>query len=188
MKHITIKDIRDLNPCYDPIKYLPPYWSGSISDILDLSECPIRNRFWVVFKLLPKDLVIDFVCDVVESALFLYSDNPDQRSIDGIYAARERHTITREELNLARAAANDAADIACAAAAVNVAAALAVATANIPVAYSAYATVADTHTEEHDWQIEHLKDKISKQSMEGLTDYKLGCVSCESKRTTKRWE
>lgn len=44
----TIQDIRNLNPCYDPSKYLSEDWHGTALDILRLEECPIEDRIWVV--------------------------------------------------------------------------------------------------------------------------------------------
>jgi hypothetical protein len=48
MKTLTIADIRNLRPCYDPIKFLPETWSGTIIDILDIKECSFEDRLWVI--------------------------------------------------------------------------------------------------------------------------------------------
>lgn len=50
MKQLTIQDIRDLNPCYSPNKFLPEDWSGDIMDILKLEQVPAKDRIWVVVR------------------------------------------------------------------------------------------------------------------------------------------
>lgn len=44
----TIKDIRDLQPCYDPRVYLPNDWSGTALDILQHEHIPMMDKVWVV--------------------------------------------------------------------------------------------------------------------------------------------
>lgn len=48
MKTITINDIRDWDPCYDPSRYLPKEWSGTAVDILNIKEASLNDRLWVV--------------------------------------------------------------------------------------------------------------------------------------------
>lgn len=48
MEQFTIKDLRKLSPCYDPTKYLPEDWQGTVLDILNVTECPAKDRLWVV--------------------------------------------------------------------------------------------------------------------------------------------
>src|SRR5574343_98994 len=50
MNTITIDDIRDWEPCYDPGRYLPEGWSGTALDILAVEECPAEDRLWVVLR------------------------------------------------------------------------------------------------------------------------------------------
>lgn len=50
MKTINIKDIRYLNPCYDPIKHLPEDWSGTIQELLCYEHIPAIDRLWVAVK------------------------------------------------------------------------------------------------------------------------------------------
>jgi len=52
MKQITIKMIRDWDPCYDPVKgksKLPEDWSGTVLDMLDL-KIPFDDRLWVITR------------------------------------------------------------------------------------------------------------------------------------------
>ncbi len=50
LRTITIDDIRDWNPCYDPSRYIPEGWTGTALDILRLKECPAKDRLWVVLR------------------------------------------------------------------------------------------------------------------------------------------
>lgn len=47
---MTIEDIRGLNPCYDPSRYLPEDWQGTALDILRVHECPAQDCLWVVLN------------------------------------------------------------------------------------------------------------------------------------------
>lgn len=49
---ITIQDIRELRPCYDPACYLPEGWEGTIADILRVTACPPADRLWVAAQFL----------------------------------------------------------------------------------------------------------------------------------------
>lgn len=44
---ITIGDIRAAGPCYDPTRYLPEGWTGTIVDILEDERIPEGDRVWV---------------------------------------------------------------------------------------------------------------------------------------------
>ena len=50
MKQFTIDDLRKFNPCYDPAKYLPEDWKGTVIDILNVTDCPANDRLWVVLR------------------------------------------------------------------------------------------------------------------------------------------
>ena len=63
MKQLTIKDIRNLNPCYDPNKYLPEDWTGTVVDILNIEECSATDRIWVAVRLIPRFIVEAFAID-----------------------------------------------------------------------------------------------------------------------------
>ena len=71
MKTITIQDLRDLDPCYDPTKYLPEDWKGNLIDILDVKDCPVKDRLWVVLR---KEFIDEktlhlLACDFAENVL-----------------------------------------------------------------------------------------------------------------------
>jgi len=66
---MNIKDIRDLDPCYDPVKYLSEDWEGSLLDILDVEDCPVVDKLWVVLKLLPDDMNKLFALDCLKTYL-----------------------------------------------------------------------------------------------------------------------
>jgi len=50
MKQFTLEDLRALEPCYDPDRYLPENWSGNALDILDVKEAPFPDRLWLLMR------------------------------------------------------------------------------------------------------------------------------------------
>ncbi len=50
LKTLTIADIRSWSPCYDPERYLPESWSGTVLDLLSLEDIPAEDRAWVVLR------------------------------------------------------------------------------------------------------------------------------------------
>jgi hypothetical protein len=120
MKQITLQEIRDLNPCYDPAKFLPENWTGTVIDILNVENCPAKDRFWVVLR----DKFIDaktlrlFAVWCAREALKLV-DKPDERSIEACNVAEKyaNGKATDEELSAAWADASAAAWAAASAAA-----------------------------------------------------------------------
>lgn len=50
MKVLTMETLRSFKPCYDPIRYLPENWSGTILDIVSIDEIPWEDRLWVVMR------------------------------------------------------------------------------------------------------------------------------------------
>jgi len=107
---ITIADIEALNPCYSPTRYLPEDWKGTLTDILDLKECPAKDRIWVVTKLLDDRTNRLFAVACAREALSLIP-NPDPRSIAACDVA-ERYAngqASDEELAAAGVAAWDVA-------------------------------------------------------------------------------
>jgi hypothetical protein len=115
MNTFTIADIRKLEPCYNPNKYLSEDWTGTAIDILKVDACPVEDRFWVVFH---EDWIDDktlrlFAVWCAREALKLV-DNPNPRSIAACDVA-ERYAngeATKEELVAAWAAARAAARVA----------------------------------------------------------------------------
>ena len=51
MKTYTIADIRKMHPCYDPIRYIPEDWTGTVLDVLKLEDCPAEDRLWVAYRM-----------------------------------------------------------------------------------------------------------------------------------------
>ena len=104
--NITIQDIQAKDPCYDPIKYLPQDWSGTLLDILDIKDCSFDDRFWVVTHFLGDKFNRLFAVYCARQAIALV-ENPDPRSLQAIEIA-ERFAFgqaTKGELAAARAAA-----------------------------------------------------------------------------------
>ncbi len=80
MKIYTIQDIRDLNPCYDPARFLAENWTGTVLDILDVVECLEIDRIWVTVQLIDAKIVRLYAVWCIREALALI-DAPDQRFI-----------------------------------------------------------------------------------------------------------
>ena len=106
MKTITINDIRSLNPCYDPKRYLPENWKGTLVDILEVNECPLKDRLWAVTRFLDDKIDKLFAVYCAREALKLI-DNPDQRAVNVVDVAEKyaHGEATKEELEEARLAA-----------------------------------------------------------------------------------
>ena len=143
--------IRSNNPCYDPARYLPEGWEGSVKGILRHRDIPANDKLWVVFR---KDLLDDktlrlFAVACARRALARVK-NPDLRSLStcDVAEAFANGITTREELTLARAAAYDAATYA--------------AYAAYDAAYDAYDAYADCETEQQwqvGWLLKHLTEE-----------------------------
>lgn len=108
MNIFTIADIRGLDPCYDPAKYLPEDWQGTALDILRVAECPPRDRLWVVCHegWIDDRIMRLFAVWCARRALSLV-DNPDPNSVAACDVA-ERYAngeATRDDLTAARTAA-----------------------------------------------------------------------------------
>lgn len=133
MKALTLADIRDLSPCYDPTKYLPEDWQGTVSDLLKVEDCPAKDRIWVAVHLIDAKTARLFAVWCAREAL-AQAPSPDPRSIAACDVA-ERYAhgqATDEERRAARAAAR-------AAEAAWAARAAAYAAADSAAAYAAYA-------------------------------------------------
>jgi hypothetical protein len=79
VKTYTLDDIRELGPCYDPAKYAPEAWEGTLVDILDAQAVPVADRLWVVTGLLDDRTNRLFAVWCARRALARV-DNPDVRS------------------------------------------------------------------------------------------------------------
>jgi len=112
MEIITLQQIRDFNPCYDPTKYLPENWQGTALDILNVTDCPADDRLWVVLR---KEFLSDkslrlFAVWCARQALAIPGNESEVCSNTCDVAERYANgNATNEELAAARAAARDAA-------------------------------------------------------------------------------
>ena len=132
-KTFTITDIRLWEPCYDPARYLPEEWEGTVADILRKNEIPAHDRLWVVCR---KGLISDkilrlFAVWCARQVEHLMTDKRSIRALDvaeayanGVAsaaardAARDAASAASEAARAAqRAAASDAASDAASAAA-----------------------------------------------------------------------
>jgi hypothetical protein len=106
---VKLDDIRKLNPCYDPTRYLPEDWEGSVSDILRLDACPEKDRIWVAVRLLDEKTSRMFAVWRAREALSKVP-NPDPRSMAACEVV-ERYAhgqATAEEMAAAAEAARAA--------------------------------------------------------------------------------
>jgi hypothetical protein len=46
----SMKDVRRFGPCYDPIKYIPETWNGTVVDVLKMKNVPPQDKLWVVCR------------------------------------------------------------------------------------------------------------------------------------------
>jgi hypothetical protein len=103
---VKLEDIRKLNPCYDPNRYLPEDWQGTVADILRLEACPEKDRIWVAVRLIDEKASRLFAAWRAREAL-LQVPNPDPRSMAACeFVERYVHgQATEEEMEaVARAA------------------------------------------------------------------------------------
>ena len=108
MTKITLQQVRDFNPCYDPVKYLPENWEGTAIDILNVTGCPAEDRLWVVLR---KEFLSDkslrlFAVWCARQALAIPGNESEVCSNTCDVAERYANgEATDEELAAARAAA-----------------------------------------------------------------------------------
>lgn len=116
MNTFTIEDIRKLNPCYNPSKFLPETWTGTALDILNVEACPAEDRLWVVCHdgwIYDRTLRL-FAVWCARQVEHLMTDERSKTALN----VAERYAngqATDEELAAARAAARAAANAAWAA-------------------------------------------------------------------------
>jgi hypothetical protein len=103
MKTITIKDIQNLKPCYDPNKFLSENWAGTILDILDLKDVKVEEKFWVVLRpdFLDEKTLKLFAIKCCREIKYLIEDERSLKALD-IAEAYILGKATKEELELAR--------------------------------------------------------------------------------------
>jgi len=132
---LTLKDIRDLGPCYDPSKFLPADWKGNAIDILNVKKCPAKDRLWVVLheNIIPIETMVSFACWNARQGLRVSGQN-DERCLKAIKLAekwvKDKTKVSSQELRFAAAAAAAAYAAAAAAAAADAAAYAAAAAAD----------------------------------------------------------
>ncbi len=68
MGKITLKEIRDLDPCYDPSLHMKEDWEGTLVDFLQIDVIPNHDRIWVAVRLAPRTLVEIFAIDCAFAA------------------------------------------------------------------------------------------------------------------------
>lgn len=105
MKQFDYKYIKSLDPCYDPIRFIPKDWTGNALDILKLEGPSVEDKFFVVLR---EGLISDktlrlFAVWAYRQTLEFVKD-PDPRSLKAAEVA-EAYALgkaTDEELKSAR--------------------------------------------------------------------------------------
>ena len=107
MKKYTVKEIRDLDPCFDPLE-IEGITEDSTATLLEILELPIEDedKIWVASKLLTDKQNRLFAVWCTREALKLV-ENPDIRSIEACNVAERfaNGNATKEELDFAYSAA-----------------------------------------------------------------------------------
>jgi hypothetical protein len=110
MKVLTMETLRSYAPCYDPSRYFPEDWSGTVLDIVMDNRIPWEDRLWVTMR---DDLVSDklmrlFAVWCARQVQHLMTDERSIRALDVAEAFANGNT-PRQELDAARDAARAAA-------------------------------------------------------------------------------
>jgi hypothetical protein len=101
MKLFSLADLRELKPCYDPVRYLPEDWLGTVVDLLQVDACPPTDRIWIATKLIDEKTARLFFIWCVREDLKL--TNTDPRAFEACDVA-ERYAhgqATADELRVA---------------------------------------------------------------------------------------
>jgi hypothetical protein len=110
MKVISIETLRSYSPCYDPSKYFPEDWKGTVLDIIVDERIPWEDRLWATMR---SDLVSEKLMRLfaVWCARQVQRLMKEERSLKALDVAEDfaNGKATREELTAARDAAWDAA-------------------------------------------------------------------------------
>ena len=128
----TIKDIRDCQPCYDPLRYISEDWVGTERDILLAEQVPVKDRIWLILRLRP-DIAVEFAEDCANRAKQYDAADAADAADDAAYAYAAAAYAARAAAVYATADAAAAADAAYAAAAY---------AARVAAVYAAYAAAA----------------------------------------------
>ena len=109
-RKITIQNIRDKSPCYNPDKFLPQDWKGRLSDILKIKECPAIDRLWVVRQWQTKKVSVQFAIACAERCLpnfeKVMGDNGPRKAIEAAKAYLKNPSMRTKQA--ARSAARSA--------------------------------------------------------------------------------
>jgi hypothetical protein len=114
IKKLTIKDIRDLNPCYDPSVYLSEDWTGTVLYILEMDNVPAADRIWVVLRLIDRFTVEVFAldCAFAANSYAIATASAASAASAAAYAAAANSYATASAAAYAYAAASAAASAA----------------------------------------------------------------------------
>jgi hypothetical protein len=108
---IDMKFLRDLDPCYDPIKYLPEDFRGTALDILNHKEIPAKDKLWVCLRtyVLDEKTLRLFSVKCARYATNLLTDKAFAAKLNDLIDVSEKYALglaTEEERIASRIAAN----------------------------------------------------------------------------------
>jgi hypothetical protein len=110
MKTITVSDIRGMNPCYDPSRYLKEDFEGTLIDLLKNEKIPAVDRLWVcVRQTLLTDKELQLYGLVCARMCEKYAISKEVKECNDVVERFLEGKATREELFAAGSAAGSAA-------------------------------------------------------------------------------
>ena len=136
---INLEYIKELKPCKNRLaNYIEHYrsFTGGLSEFLDLDKITHKDKLWVYFRSIPKEIIGLVVADFAENVLHIYeSKYPNNKASRLAIEAARSTTMTNQEKRAAAYAAASASSAADAAA--DAAAAYAADAAYAAAAYAA---------------------------------------------------
>lgn len=103
---ITYDDILALNPCYNPIKYIPKDWKGTVLDICNMDDVKSEDKLWVVLReeFISEKVLRLFAVACCREIQHLMTDPRSLKALD-VAEAYANGKATKEELRTAANAA-----------------------------------------------------------------------------------
>ncbi len=103
---LTYNQIVEFGPCYDPVKYIPKDWSGTVIDILKMKDVSAKDRLWVAVRhQLLTDRQIHLYGLGCARLSEKYSTDPRVKECNDTVELYLAGKATKEQLSAARSAA-----------------------------------------------------------------------------------
>lgn len=106
----SIATIRSWSPCYDPNRFLPETWEGTVVDMLRHKEVPPQDKLWAVCRedLLSPQLLRKFAVAQAKTCRKRVGDKKEFDRILRVCLRFANGKATQVELDAARSAAESA--------------------------------------------------------------------------------